>query len=170
LVPLVEPVLPEAEYVAYAHALHATPAESETARQGVLSQDFSDMHGWPELAAAVEGVYDALPGDHGAVTIAASKYGEAAAIDVLGAGHGLPPAVSGHNQYFLWGPGRGDGKYIVDVNGDVTADRKVCLQAWVAATVTARYAMPFEQHLPIVVCHGLRMPLAKIWPQQKAYI
>ena len=32
-----------------------------------------------------------------------NNYGEAAAIDVFGRGLGLPPAVSGHNNYYLWG-------------------------------------------------------------------
>ena len=147
------------------------PVEAESARQGVLTQDFSDMHGWPELTAAVVRVYDSVPpGQRGKPTIVASNYGEAAAIDVFGRPHGLPPVISGHNQYFLWGPGDGDGKFIIDVNGDVKVDRKLCAQAWVAATVSAPYAMPFEQGMPIVVCRGLRMPLAQIWPRQKVYI
>ena len=171
MLPFVEPLLPEQTYVAYVKALHIHPVESEHNRTGELSQDFADMHGWNELVDAVARVYHGLPAaTRGRVTIVASNYGEAGAIDVFGSRLGLPHAVSGHNQYFLWGPGDGDGRYVIDVNGDVGADRRLCAQAWVAATVSARYAMPYERDLPIVVCRGLRMPLAQIWPRQKVYI
>jgi hypothetical protein len=171
MLPLVEPILPEQTYVAYVKALHIHPVESEHNRNAELSQDFADMHGWNELVDAVARVYDGLPAaTRGRVTIVASNYGEAGAIDVFGPRLGLPHAVSGHNQYFLWGPGDGDGRYVIDVNGDVGADRKLCENAWVAATVSARYAMPYERDLPIVVCRGLRIPLAEIWLRQKVYI
>ena len=171
LLPLVEPILPAAELPAYMVAIHVHPAASESARQGELPQDFADMHGWRELAAAVVRVYRTAPaGERSGATIVAGNYGEAAAIDVFGAPYGLPHAVSGHNQYYLWGPGSGDGRFVVDVGGDVRADRKLCARAWVAATVSARYAMPFEHDLPIVVCRGLHVPLATLWPRQKMYI
>ena len=39
-----------------------------------------------------------------------NNYGEAAAIDVFGRRLGLPPAISGHNNYYIWGPqGGGEG-------------------------------------------------------------
>jgi hypothetical protein len=170
ILPFVVPIFPEQTYVAYAGALRVQPAATEHLRTAELSQEFADMHGWEELAAAVARVYDGLPAAHGRVTVVASNYGEAAAIDVFGPRLGLPHAVSGHNQYFLWGPGDGDGRYVIDVNGDVGTDRRFCAQAWVATTVSARYAMPYERALPIVVCRGLRPSLAEIWPRQKVYI
>jgi hypothetical protein len=36
--------------------------------------------------------------------ILAADYGEAAALDVYGERDGLPPALCGQNQYFLWVP------------------------------------------------------------------
>jgi hypothetical protein len=36
--------------------------------------------------------------------IFAENYGEAGAIDLSGPRYGLPPAISGHQNYFLWGP------------------------------------------------------------------
>ena len=80
------------------------------------------MHGWPELAETVARIYDALPpGQRAQAAVVASNYGEAAAIDFFGARYGLPPAISGHNNYWLWGPHGYSGNVVIDVNGDCGA-------------------------------------------------
>jgi hypothetical protein len=54
----------------------------------------------------VSGVYQRLPPEARARTaLFAQNYGEAGALDWLGRTHGLPSARSGHNNYYLWGPG-----------------------------------------------------------------
>lgn len=66
---------------------------------------------------SVGAAYAALPADErGKAAIVASNYGEAAAIDVYGTG--LPPALSGNNQYYLWGTRGYDGSVVIAVNGD----------------------------------------------------
>ena len=37
--------------------------------------------------------------------VLAPNYGDAGALDLLGRGRGLPRAISGHNNYWLWAPG-----------------------------------------------------------------
>ena len=50
-------------------------------------------------------VYNALPPDLRRQTaIFGQNYGQAGAIDLFGPKYGLPPAISGHQSYFLWGP------------------------------------------------------------------
>jgi hypothetical protein len=170
LLPMVEPILPVQAFVAYTHAIGVKPAPSEHQRPGVLPQDYADMHGWRQLAATVARVYDGLPEPRSDIAVFASNYGEAAAIDVFGRPLGLPHAISGHNAYYVWGPGSGDPRTIVDVNGDLATDRKFCASASVAARVDAPYAMPYEQGIPVIVCRGLREPLTKLWPKVKVYI
>ena len=45
------------------------------------------------------------PEDRSRACVFGRNYGEAGAIDFFGARDGLPRAVSGHNSYYLWGPG-----------------------------------------------------------------
>ncbi len=170
LLPMTEPVLPVPAFVAFEHALHVVPPRSEHQRPGVLPQDYADMHGWPELAQTVARVYDGLPEPRSDIAVFASNYGEAAALDFFGRPLGLPRVLSGHNTYYVWGPGPGDPRTIVDVNGDLATDRKFCAEATVAAHADSPYAMPYEQSIPIIVCRGLRQPLAKLWPEVKVYI
>ena len=57
-------------------------------------------------------------GKRAQAAIVASNYGEAAAIDFFGGRYGLPPALSGHNNYWLWGWRNYSGNVVIDVNGD----------------------------------------------------
>jgi hypothetical protein len=76
------------------------------------------MFGWPELAAIVAEIYRSLPPEDPAHAVfLGCNYGEAAAIDAFGAPRGLPPAISGHNNYFLWGPREHDGSVVIRLGG-----------------------------------------------------
>jgi hypothetical protein len=134
-----------------------------------LMQMLSDEFGWRELARDVEAAYAALPPpDRNRAAIFASNYGEAAAIDVYG--NGLPPALSGNNQYYLWGPRGYDGSVVLAVNADAAAWARFCDSARVVAHFgSSPYAMPYERDRPIVLCRGMHPPLPLRWPQFKHY-
>ena len=169
--PLPLPILPPAAVHPYAVALHMEAASRERKKLGLLPQQFADQFGWPKLAATVAAVYDGLPpAERSKAYVMAGNYGEAAAIDIFDAGHGLPPVLSGHNQYHLWGPHGYDGSVLIDVGATVKDDLPYCRSATLAATFTAPYVMPYEDHLGIVLCRGLREPVAKMWQDTKHYI
>jgi len=111
----------------------------------------------------VEGVYNGLPAsDRAKATIYASNYGDASAINVYG--KGLPFAVSGNNQYYLWGPGNGDGSVVIAVNVDPAQWSPMCASSRVVAnTGTSPYKMPYEVNQPIVLCRGMHPPFAQQW-------
>ena len=103
--PLFLPVLPIEAFIAYQRALGIKPGTGERLRLGELPQYYADMFGWPEIAEAVGKAYQALPPeDRARAVFFGWNYGDAAAVDVLGGKWGLPPAISGHENYFLWGP------------------------------------------------------------------
>ncbi|HZC62378.1 MAG TPA: hypothetical protein VE464_12160, partial [Streptosporangiaceae bacterium] len=65
-----------------------------------------DTIGWPQLAGAVAAQDAALVrAGRPPTSIFTGYYGEAAPLDVLGAADHLPPVLSGHNAYWMWGPG-----------------------------------------------------------------
>jgi hypothetical protein len=176
MVPFVLPVLSEPQLVAYrqavGRALGVKPIAGEHHRtQPALGQDFADMHGWPQLAQTVAKVYLALPpGARARAVIKASNYGEAAAIDFFGGKYALPPAISGHNQYYLWGTHRYTGDVLIDVNGDCGGASHFFRHSVRAATFHAPYVMDYEDNIPIMVCRGIKAPLSTIWFSQKDYI
>ena len=63
-------------------------------------------------------VYNSLPPDVRAKTaIFGQNYGQAGAIDLFGPKYGLPPAISGHQSYFLWGPRGYTGESVIVMAG-----------------------------------------------------
>jgi len=167
LAPLVIPVLPPETYIRYTQAIHLAPPRIETHRLGPLPQLFADQFGWEEMAATVARVYNALPPDVRAKTaVFGQNYGEAGAIDFFGPKYGLPPAISGHQTYFLWGPRDYTGESVI-----VMADRQEALERIFAsvqkvARVEHPYSMPYE-HIDIFYCRGMKQPLKEFWPRVK---
>jgi len=175
-VPFAMPILPEEQVATYQNRLfgilHVSrqAVATEHAPQAELPQDWADMHGWPELAATVAKVYQSLSlADRAQAVIVAQNYGEAAAIDFFGPQYGLPPAISGHNQYDLWGTHGASGNVVIDVAGDCGAREHLFASSERAATFTSPWVMPFEDGIPIMVCRGIKEPLAELWPRVKAY-
>jgi Dolichyl-phosphate-mannose-protein mannosyltransferase len=169
--PVALPVLPPALLLRYFELTHLRPKPDQKASEGAaLTQLFSDQFGWRELERKVAAVYRALPpAERAKAAILADNYGEAAAIDFYGTADGLPPAISGHNQYYLWGPRGHDGSVIIRVNGNPGRWRRLCASLDVAATFGAPYVMPYENDRPIMVCRGFYADLRQVWPRFKFY-
>lgn len=170
LLPYVEPILPEETFIRFNQAvgpkLGMGVIATEHTKQTWMTQDFADMHGWPELAATVQGVYDNLPpGERLQAVAVAQNYGEASAIEFFS----HVPVISGHNQYYLWGTKGFSGNVVLDVGGDCGAKEHLFRQSQRVATFTAPHIMPYENGRPIMLCRGIKVPLAKIWPGVKAY-
>jgi len=172
LSPMAIPVLPVDTYIAYAHAIGLGPSATAAEHQklGVLPQTYADMFGWPEMAAKVAKVYWSLPpADRAKAVFYGNNYGEAAAIDVFGRPLGLPPAISGHNNYFLWGLHGHDGNVIIRIGGDREELLKEFRRVDQAGYIDEPYAMPYETDKPIYVERGLMVPLGPAWASSKFF-
>jgi hypothetical protein len=177
LVPLLMPVLPERTMSAYDRiAQNMLAREVNLARTdhsdigGNLPPDWADMHGWRDLAAVVARIYRSLPPRQRAqAAILASNYGEAAAIDFFGREYGLPPALSGHNQYWMWGTRGFTGNVIIDVHGECERSAGLFRVHRVVARFANPWGRPFENGFPISICEGITTPLAAVWPKLRNY-
>jgi hypothetical protein len=169
--PVVLPILSPSALAKYLAFTHLTPRPEEAAAVGApLTQIFSDQLGWRELEKQVAAVYQSLSAEERKrAAILAVNYGEAAALDFYGAADGLPPAVCGQNQYFLWGTHGFDGDILVHINGDQERWRRGCDSVDVVAKFGAPFVMPYENDRPIFVCRGLHVDLSRIWPRLKRY-
>jgi hypothetical protein len=168
--PLALPILPVETFLRYQNAIGFTPSTGERGTLGALPQYYADMFGWQAMAAKVAQVYWALPpADRARAVFYGNNYGEAAAIDVFGSRLGLPPAISGHNQYFLWGPRGHDGSVMIIVGGDPKHYAALFGSATIAGHIDTPYAMPYETDEPIYVLRGMKPPLQTYWPKAKHY-
>ena len=171
LLPFMLPVLPVEQFVSYQRAIGLEPQTGEKQALGALPQYYADMFGWREMAAAVGQAYQALPPeDQAHAVFFGNNYGEAAAIDVFGAPWHLPPAISGHNNYFLWGPGDHDGSIVLLVSKrprEALLERFESVEA--VGEIGVPYAMPYERGLTLYLCRNSKLPLAEAWPRLKHY-
>jgi 4-amino-4-deoxy-L-arabinose transferase-like glycosyltransferase len=131
-------------------------------------KDFADMYGWPELTQQVTTVYQQLPlADRNSVTILASNYGEAGALDFYG--RGLPLVVSPHLTYYYWAPAHMTPSTVIVVGyprqylatffGDIQQ----------AGTITNSYNLRNEEFgKPIWICRSPLVPLDQAWPRLKS--
>ena len=168
LLPLVLPVLPIDTFLRYqSHLPFEVPKTERSFAGAALPQYYADEFPWPGMVAAVARVYHSLPPDEQARTaIFCQNYGQAAAIDFFGPQYGLPKAISGHQNYFLWGPRNYTGEIIILVGEDIKDASDDFDSVTIAATQENKYAFWYETR-PILLCRGLKWNLQTGWPKVK---
>jgi 4-amino-4-deoxy-L-arabinose transferase-like glycosyltransferase len=171
LAPLAMPILPPATFSATYGFLSGTGnAAAGQDAQGIFPQPLGDRFGWENMARTVADTYDGLPTEERARTcIFTSNYGEASALNFLGGRYRLPPAISGHNSYYLWGPGSCTAEIIVTVGIPRGKIQQVYAGIERAATITCRYCVPEENDVPVYVATKPIVSIQKLWPQTKHY-
>ena len=170
LLPLVFPILPIDTFLRYQSHLPFDVPKTETSFVGeTLPQYYADEFPWPGLVAEVARVYHSLPPDEQQRTaIYGTNYGQAAAVDFFGPQYGLPKAISGHQNYFLWGPRHYTGEIMILMGEKEDEARKHFESVTVAATLNNPYAYRYENR-PILLCRNLRWDLQKEWPRVKKW-
>ena len=136
-------------------------------------QPLADRFGWDTLTQTVEKVYAVLPPEEQAqACVLASNYGEAGALSFLAAPGRLPPIITGHNNYFLWGPGSSNGRVVITVGGDVQRIATAYKNVTLVATRECPYAVENERKLSIYILSDPKSPdfsLEQVWPLLKHY-
>ncbi len=166
LIPLAKPILPIEPYIRYAAFLGIGPSTDERHELGRLPQFYADMQGWRELANTVTQVYKSLSTeDQKKVCVFGQNYGEAGAIDLLGPA----PALSAHNSYYLWGPGKYTGEIMIVIDDDRETLQDLFESVELGATFTCKDCMPYENNNPIWIVRRLKLPISELWPRIKHY-
>lgn len=171
LAPMALPVLPVEAFIRYARLFGMREGvKTENKELGRLPQHYADMFGWENMTATVARVFhDLPPEERSKCAIYAQNYGEAGAIDFFGKAYNLPKAISGHQNYFLWGPRGHTGECVIIIGGKAADHAEIFGEVREAARVSSDYAMPYENDLPIYVCRRPKFSLPEIWPQVKHY-
>lgn len=168
-VPLGLPILP---VHVLTEVVAATPIQPPTEEHGERSpiQGYADMFGWPEMAEAAYRAYMQIPlPDRERAVVVTRNYGEAAAIAHFWPGEGEPPVVSGHNQYWLWGPGDWDGRAAVFVNGPEADIAERFARVELVGRTNHPLAVPEEGRAPISLAFGLQEPVPVFWQRLKRF-
>src|SRR5213595_3840145 len=151
----------------YMRAIHFEVPRTERSHTAALPQLFADQFGWEEMVRSVAHIYDSLPADQKQrAAIFCDNYGQAGAIDFFGPRYGLPRAISGHQNYFFWGPRSYTGEIVILVGEPESCARKEFSSVEVGATLDIPYAYFYETR-PILLCRGLKVNFQAVWPRVK---
>ncbi len=172
IAPMALPVLPVPALKTYIQHFPLKPQQQEKSFKGtLLPQVFADQLGWHDFAAQVGAAWAKIPpAERARTAIKVDNYGEAAALDLYGEPYGLPPALSGHNQYYLWGLRGQHPVNLLVVQDNPERLAPYCHQATVLGTTSSPDAMGYENGKAIAYCHGLTVDPQAIWPQLKMFI
>jgi hypothetical protein len=169
LAPLFTPLLPPETLIRYSRAIGMSQPRIENHLLGPLPQLMADRFGWKEMAEEVARIYRSLPpADRARAAIFGQNYGQAGAIDLFGPALGLPPAISGHLSYYLWGPRGYTGDVMIVLDDERPTLERLFRSVELAGHVHHPYSMPY-QHFDVFVCRGLRQSLAALWPRIKRF-
>jgi hypothetical protein len=137
-----------------------------------LPQTLADQFGWREPAVSFAELCKRLPGeDKAKACIFAGNYGEAGAPEFFGEARGLPPVISSHNSYFLWGPGGCTREAVLFYAPFQAGELEAIFESVEPVGQSdCRYCMPYENHKPIYLCKGFKLPLEEIWERLKLNI
>jgi 4-amino-4-deoxy-L-arabinose transferase-like glycosyltransferase len=170
LAPIVIPVFQVDRLISYLNALpFKVPRSERSHERAALPQHYADQFGWEEMTAVTAQAWaQVLPEERSDCAIFGQNYGQAGAIDFFGPLYGLPPAISGHQTYYLWGPRNYSGKCMI-----VLGDRKERLaelfeQVEYVGASDNPYAL--ERNIPVYLCRGAKFgSLQELWPQIKKW-
>ncbi|MEI9904368.1 MAG: glycosyltransferase family 39 protein [Asticcacaulis sp.] len=169
--PMALPVLSVDGLKTYMLHFPLKPQKQEKSFQGtLLPQVFADQVGWRDFVDQVGNGWNQIPASERASTaIKVDNYGEAGALDVYGGKYGLPPALSGHNQYFLWGLRGQHPRNLLVVQDHPERLAPYCEKTVILGTTQSPNAMAYENGKTIAYCQGLKIDLQTYWPQLKHY-
>jgi 4-amino-4-deoxy-L-arabinose transferase-like glycosyltransferase len=153
LAPLYAPILPPQVFVTSYGALTGV-GNGAAAQQtsGQFPQYLGDRFGWNTMVATVAQVYHSLPpSEQAEACILTLNYGEASALIVLGKSYNLPRVISGHNNFYIWGPQGCSGSVLIAVGYSFTDIKAHYGNVTVGGTITCTYCMSDEDGLPVLV-------------------
>lgn len=170
LAPLVVPVLTVDRFISYMNSLPFKLPRTEHSHEGAsLPQHYADQFGWEELTAMTAVAWSRLtPDERNDCGIFAQNYGQAGAIDFFGPRYGLPPALSGHQTYFLWGPRGYSGNCMIVIDDDKEDLSAIFQQVELVGESDNRYAL--EHNIQVWLCKGAKFgKLSDLWPRVKKW-
>lgn len=134
-----------------------------------LTRELHDEFGFREQADVVASVFATLPEtERERVLVLTGNYGEASAVNFFGRG-GLPRAITGHMNYWLWGVPSGKGDVVIAYGLPKERVERVYADVREVARMDHPLAMSHERNLPVWVARSPRMPLAEAWPSFRQY-
>ena len=163
----VQPVLTPQEYVKHIEHTGLRPKEFNAMATSPLPLLMAQMTGWHDVADKLADTYLSLPpADRSKAGIIVADYGEASSVNIYRPD--VPTAISGHQNYWYWGPRGHDGSVMIAFG----LPRDVLEREFNSVTEVARMINEWGEHDengPIYLCRGAKKDLREAWPSMKRW-
>ena len=137
-------------------------SERGAGKRTPLPQYFADRLGWPQLVDDVAAVRDTLPPeDRARVMFFAQSYGQASALDWLGASRRLAPVYATHNTWFYWGPPATNPEVAIVLGDDRESLDELFAEVTQSRIHECGACMPWRNHMPIWVVQETEGPAGR---------
>ena len=149
-------------------ALPLVPPESVDAFNEV-NGELGETYAWDQLVDQIEAVFlDLSEAERESAAVLTSNYGQAGAIEVLS--DALPQPVSGHNNYWLWGPPAGESSVIIGIGRVGPAINEICPFIEVVAVISNDADVANDENgTEVWLCRSPSAPLSSVWDELKHY-
>jgi 4-amino-4-deoxy-L-arabinose transferase-like glycosyltransferase len=169
--PLATPLLPPERVASWSRALGIEAPREQVGEEGALPLHFALRFGWQELIDAVARAQAGLaPDERERAAVLAPSFGAAGALRFLGRGRGLPPVISGHNNYHLWGYGDVEGEVLIAVAEHPGELERAYRRVERVAEIDCAYCGSETDRWSVFVCRGLRVPFERFWQRVRHFI
>jgi 4-amino-4-deoxy-L-arabinose transferase-like glycosyltransferase len=131
----------------------------------------ADKYGWSLMVSNLTQAYNTLPASvKSQACIFTSNYGEASAVNFLGKNLGLPKAISGHNNYYIWGPDSCTGQVLITIGVSLSTLQLGYKNITMLTTLNCQDCISYEQTLPVYLCMNPNFTsIAVLWPTVRQY-
>jgi hypothetical protein len=171
LAPIPVPILSPEGFITYMHNLpFKLPVMEHSHARATLPQWYADQFGWQEIVEETAVAWNQLPVEaRRDCGIFAQDYGQAGAIDFFGPKYGLPQSLSGHQTWFLWGPGNYSGDCMIVLDDSRENLEKLWANVtYVGTSADNPYAL--EKQIDVFICRGKKFESwAAFWPNVKRW-
>jgi hypothetical protein len=134
-----------------------------------LTHDLHGELGWDAHVGTVDRVLASLtPNERGRTAILTGSYEQAAALNFFRS-NAEPRAVSGHMNYYLWGPEPGRGATLVAYGVPRAWLERHYRSVEERARIDAPLARPWNSDLPVYLCREPLETLATSWPELRRF-
>ncbi len=170
IAPFARPLLPVEKFLEYQNAIGLKPPSNE-GHETELSQFYSDMFGWGDLAKNVSKVYLSIPeAEREKTLVYCSNYGKAGAIEYFSKKYPLPMVICPHNNYWYWWPDTRKYTTIIIIGGETEEHLESLEEVYEAGYHQTKYAMPYENNEKIFIGRGLKVSIEEIREGNKIFI
>ncbi len=169
--PFAVPILNVESFIRLEEIMGMKPHSDERSEVGELPQFYADRFGWEEMVQKVASAYNKLSNEEKKqVLIFGQNYGEAGAVNFYRKKYNLPPAISSHNNFWIWGyPKDYKGNVLIIIGSNYEDNSEFFEDVKLAESHSNKYGMSYE-NVDIFICKRPKMQLGEIWGKIKNFI